>query len=161
MAATGGTEPAFSTAAGATVTALLAAIAAGDDRTPALAGDVSLAVMTTGEVTRGREAVLDLLAHLYRHAFAVTPNVRTVVASAERAIVESEFTGRHVGEFAGIGPTGAPVRVPYAAAFDLTAGEITAIRLYLPLDLLVRQIRDRQPRPIRDEPPMAPPPHER
>ncbi len=60
----------------------------------------------------------------------------------DRAAVEAEFVGTHVGEFAGLAPTGRLVRVPYAVAYDLAGETIAALRLYLPLDALVRQIRD-------------------
>jgi predicted ester cyclase len=67
--------------------------------------------------------------------------VATLVAGANRAMVEAEFAGRHTGEFAGIPPTGRAVRIPYAVAYDLRGDAITAVRLYLPLDALVRQLR--------------------
>ena len=34
------------------------------------------------------------------------------------------------------------VRLRYAVAYDLGADTISAVRLYLPLDALVRQLRD-------------------
>jgi predicted ester cyclase len=98
--------------------------------------------METGEVTRGRAAVAALLAYLHCSAFAAPPAVTTLVAGAERAMIEAEFTGQHTGEFAGIPPTGRMVRLPYAVAYDLGADTISAMRLYLPLDALVRKLRD-------------------
>lgn len=56
-------------------------------------------------------------------------------------MIEAEFVGTHVGEFAGVAPTGRQVRVPYSVAYDLVEDAITAVRLYLPMDALVRQIR--------------------
>lgn len=107
----------------------------------ALHDDVTLTIMETGEVTRGRNAAAELLSYLHRSAFAAPPAMVTLVVGAERAIVEAEFAGRHLGEFAGILPTGHMVHLPYVVAYDLGANAIRAIRLYLPMDMLVRQIR--------------------
>jgi predicted ester cyclase len=126
----------------ATVNAHLAALRGAGDCGTALSDDVALTVMETGEVTRGRAAVAALLAYLHRSAFAAPPAVATLVAGTERAMIEAEFAGRHTGEFAGIAPTGRTVRLPYAAAYDLGADAITAVRLYLPLDALARQLRN-------------------
>jgi hypothetical protein len=38
--------------------------------------------------------------------------------------------------------TGRMVRLRYAVAYDLGADTISAVRLYLPLDALVRQLRE-------------------
>ena len=98
--------------------------------------------METGEVTRGRAAVAALLAYLHRSAFAAPPVVVTLVAGTDRALIEAEFAGQHTGEVAGISPTGRMVHLHYAVAYDLVADTISAVRLYLPLDALVRQLRD-------------------
>jgi predicted ester cyclase len=98
--------------------------------------------METGEITQGRRTVVALLDYLHQRAFAAPPNVATLVAGANRAMIEAEFTGIHRGEFAGIAPTGHEVRVPYVAVYDLGAEAITGVRLYLSLDALVRQLRD-------------------
>jgi predicted ester cyclase len=97
--------------------------------------------METGEVAHGRDAIVGLVDHLHHQAFAGSPIVRSLVAEGSRAAVEGEFVGRHVGEFAGIAPTGRTVRVPFAAAYDLAGGTIGALRVYLPMDALVRQLR--------------------
>ncbi len=127
----------------ATVAAFLAALGEGGGE-PArfLAEGATFTAMETGEVTRGREAVAALLALLWQQAFAATPIVRTLVVTPERVMAEAQFVGLHVGEFAGVLPTGRAVSVPYAAAFDVADDTITAIRAYLPLDALLRQIRE-------------------
>ena len=98
--------------------------------------------METGEVIRGRTAVAALLTYLHRSAFAAPPAVATLVAGTERAMIEAEFAGQHTGEFAGIPATGRMVRLRYAVAYDLGADTISAVHLYLPLDALVRQLRE-------------------
>ena len=126
----------------ATVNAHLEALRGAGDCGTALTDDVALTVMETAEVTRGRAAVAALLAYLHRSAFAAPPAVATLVAGPERAMIEAEFAGLHTGEFAGIPPTGRVVRLPYAVAYDLGADAISAVRLYFPTDMLVRQLRE-------------------
>jgi predicted ester cyclase len=107
----------------------------------ALTDDVAMTIMETGEVTQGRAAVASLLTYLHCTAFAAPPAITTLVAGADHAMVEAEFSGLHQEEFAGILPTGRRVHVSYAIAYDLRVGTITAVRLYLSLDELVRQLR--------------------
>lgn len=126
----------------ATVNTHLDELCGAGDCGAALTDDVALTVMETGEVTRGRTAVAALLAYLHRSAFAAPPAVVTLVAGTEQAMIEAQFAGQHTGEFAGIPPTGRMVRLPYAVAYDLGADAISAVRLYLPLDALVHQLRD-------------------
>jgi predicted ester cyclase len=126
----------------AAVHAHLDALLAKGDCGETLADDVSLTIMGTGETTHGREAVVALLDYLHRRAFTAPPIVRTLVANHETAMIEAEFTGVHAGEFAGIAPTGRQVRVAYTVAYDCGTSAITAMRLYLPLDTLVQQLRE-------------------
>jgi predicted ester cyclase len=125
----------------AVVTAHLDALVGSGNGGAALANDVALTVMETGEVTHGRTAVAALLSYLHCTAFAAPPAITTLVAGTEHAMVEAEFAGLHQEEFAGILPAGRRVHVSYAVAYDLREDTITAVRLYLSLDELVRQLR--------------------
>ena len=126
----------------ATMAAYLDALVGGGDYGAHLADDVTLTVTETGETTRGRVAVIGLIDHLHKQAFAASPVVRSVIVDEGRAALEADFVGTHVGEFAGVPATGRQVRVPYAVAYDLGGDAITGLRLYLPLDALVRQLRE-------------------
>jgi predicted ester cyclase len=128
----------------ATVAAHLEALGSAGDCGAELTDDVTLTIMETGEVIHGRAAVAALLTYVHRLAFSAPPVVMTLVAGAERAMIEAEFAGQHLGEFAGILPTGRVVRLPYVVAYDLDANTdiIRAMRLYFPLDMLVRQLRE-------------------
>ena len=61
---------------------------------------------------------------------------------ASGAAVEAVFVGTHTGEFAGIPASGNNVRVPYSVFYDVAGGKITALRLYMSLDEVVRQISE-------------------
>ena len=126
----------------AIVRAHLAALRSPGDGGAALSESATLTLMATGEVTRGRDAVAALLTYLHQQAFTAPPSVSALLAGERRAMIEAEFVGVHAGEFAGMAPTGRPVRAAYVAAYDLNAEAISAVRLYLPLDSLVRQLRD-------------------
>jgi predicted ester cyclase len=107
----------------------------------ALADDVVLTIMETGEITHGRPAVAALLTYLHCTAFAAPPAITNLVVEAERAMVEAEFAGAHLAEFAGISPAGREVHISYTAAYDLRGNTIAFVRLYLSLDEIVRQLR--------------------
>lgn len=125
----------------ATVSVFLNALTTGDHFADFLAEGVTQTLMETGEVTSGRGAVARLTNHLYREAFAATLEIRGVVVEGRRAVFEADFVGAHVGEFAGIAPTGRIVGVPLVAACEVIDGKIGALRIYLSLDSLVRQVR--------------------
>lgn len=126
---------------GATIGAYLDALVAGRPIDHFLAEDATLTLMDTGEVTEGRDAVIALITYLHQQAFAASPVIRTVATGEDRAMIEADFVGTHIGEFASVAPTGRQVRVPYAVAYDLTGDQIAALRIYLPMDVIVRQIR--------------------
>jgi predicted ester cyclase len=125
-----------------TVAAHLEALGSGADCGATLTDEVTLTIMETGEVIRGRNAVAALLAYVHHTAFAAPPVVRTLVVETGRAMIEAEFIGPHTGEFAGIPTTDHRVHLPYVTAYDLEAGAIRAMRLYLSMDTLVRQLRE-------------------
>lgn len=66
--------------------------------------------------------------------------LKGVVYGDRGAMLEAEFIGTHVGAFEGIAASHRNVRVPYAVAYDVDAAGIKALRLYFPMDQLMRQI---------------------
>src|SRR6185295_5269761 len=73
-----------------------------------------------------------------RHRFV--HDAQAVACGDGHAMLEADFVGTHIGEFEGIPATSRHVRVPYAVAYDIAGNQITALRLYFPLDALLRQI---------------------
>jgi len=54
--------------------------------------------------------------------------------------VEADFVGTHTAEFLGIPATGKSVNVPYSVVYDIPADTITAIRVYMPMQLFGEQL---------------------
>ena len=120
----------------------LAALLDGGDFSRFFADDVEWTMSETGEVVTGRDAVRDYIIAVHTHAFTARPEVRNLVVGDGVAILEAYFVGTHTGEFGGIAPTGATLRVPYCVAYDVAGGRITALRGYLPIRAMVAALTD-------------------
>jgi predicted ester cyclase len=105
------------------------------------APDIDLEVMGTGQRARGAEAAEQAIRFLHEVAFDAQPEIARIMVDESGAALEAMFVGRHVGEFAGVGATGNAVRVPYSVFYDVSDGAITALRIYMPMDQLLAQIR--------------------
>ena len=104
------------------------------------APDVVWTTMETGEEVRGRDAVRDLIRELHTQAFQARPELVSLLTGDTTAMVEAVFVGTHVGDFAGLPATGMQVRWPYAMAYDVAGGSITALRAYFPMTALRPQL---------------------
>ena len=104
--------------------------------------------MGTDQRAVGREAAEQQTRNMYERAFDARIEVRNLLVDGDKAAVEADFTGTHIGEFAGILPAGRAVRVPYSVVYDLRdsvvydlrGGQISALRIYFPMSMLVGQI---------------------
>ncbi len=106
--------------------------------------DIAFEIVGTDQRARGAEATEQAIRFMHEVAFDAVPEVTNVLVDNHGAAGEAIFVGTHVGEFAGIPATGNPVRVPYSVFYDLDAGRITALRIYMPMDQLVSQIHTGQ-----------------
>lgn len=104
------------------------------------ADDVTFAAMGGGEPVKGRAAVEEYIRYLHTVAFDAQPVVKAVFNADGHATLEAEFVGRHIGEFFGVPASQHEVRVPYAVVYDLRGAKITALRFYMPMNLLMEQI---------------------
>ena len=104
--------------------------------------DVLWTTMETGDQIRGRDAVRDHIVALHSELFEARPELRSLSVTDGAASVEAEFVGRHIGELAGVPPTGAEVRLPYAVFYDVEDGSITALRAYFPITALVQTLQE-------------------
>lgn len=105
-----------------------------------LADDVVLTVMGTDQKATGRDAAKQMIDFFHQQAFKTDVQIKNSVYGDNQATAEAEFIGTHIGEFAGIAASGKEVNVPYSVAYDLEGDKIKALRLYFPMDVLIRQI---------------------
>jgi predicted ester cyclase len=96
--------------------------------------------LATGERTEGREAVGQLLHHIYHVAFDAHAEVSNKMISTDRAMVEGVIVGKHIGEFAGIAPTQKNIRVPLCVTYNMKDGLISEARIYMMVNVLIDQL---------------------
>ena len=106
------------------------------------APDAQFAVMGTDQQTRGAEAAEQAIRFLHETAFDAKPQLINLVVDEHGAAAEAVFVGTHTGEFAGMQASGNAVRVPYSVFYEVQGDKITALRIYMPMDQLVAQVRD-------------------
>jgi predicted ester cyclase len=105
-----------------------------------MAEDVVFTIMATGAEHHGREGVLEILNFFYHVAFDATATTRLTLFGETNALFEGEFVGKHIGEFAGLRPSGKNVRVPICVVYDLKGNQIWRGRVYFEMPALLQQI---------------------
>jgi predicted ester cyclase len=55
-------------------------------------------------------------------------------------VLEGDFVGKHIGEFAGVPATGKTVRVPLCVVYDLEGGKIMRGRVYFEVPAFLKQV---------------------
>jgi steroid delta-isomerase-like uncharacterized protein len=108
--------------------------------TSTLADDVVFKIMATGEEHQGPEAVLNMLHGLYEGAFEADAVLTNMVIGEGKAITEWDFTGKHVGVFAGVPATDKKVHIPLCVAYDLEANKIKRARIYFEIPAFLAQV---------------------
>lgn len=103
-------------------------------------GDVVATFEGTDQRADGREAAGQLIRYVHEGAFDARMELKNLLADDGKAAIEADFVGTHTGEFAGIQPTGRAVRVPYSVVYDLRGDQISALRIYFPMSLLIEQL---------------------
>ena len=96
--------------------------------------------MNTGEKTIGRDAVGQMLHYIYHVAFDAKAEIKNKIITENKAVLEFDFIGKHIGEFAGIPPTNKEVNVPICVVYDLENGLIKQGRVYFLMDVLLKQL---------------------
>ena len=114
----------------------LDALRGGGDFARFYAPGVVWTFMESGEQVHGRDAVRALVVGMHTQAFSARPELRSLLTGDGVAMLEADFVGTHTGEFEGLPPTGAAVRLPYCVAYDVAGGAITALRAYCPMRAL-------------------------
>jgi predicted ester cyclase len=102
-----------------------------------LADDAVFVVMATGQESRGRAAIDQLLDRFYNEAFTARFDQKDLVVGEGKAVVEGDFVGKQNLEFAGVKPGGKKeVHVPLLVKYDVNNGRITRANIYFETDSL-------------------------
>lgn len=105
-----------------------------------MADDVVFTIMATGQEHQSPQGVMGMLNYFYHVAFDATATTRTLLFGENNAMVEGDFVGKHIGEFAGIPATGKNVRVPICVVYDLENDKIKRGRVYFEMPALMAQL---------------------
>ena len=97
--------------------------------------------MNSSELTIGREAVSKMLHYIYHVAFDAHAEITNTIVTDNKAVLEANFVGKHIGEFAGLQPTGKNVKVPLCVTYDLEEnGLVKVARVYMLESVMVQQL---------------------
>ena len=105
-----------------------------------MADDVVFTTMATGEQHHGPEAIARMLRYIYHEAFDAHLEGASTIFTDGKAVLEAEFVGRHIGEFAGVPATNRDVRVPLCVVYDLEHDRIRRGRVYLEIPAMLKQL---------------------
>lgn len=93
-----------------------------------------------GQVWHGRDGARDYY-QMWWDAFAIRPETENrYAASEDLLVVETRFTGRHVGRFLDVEPTNKDVSVPMSIFVTFRDGLLSGERFYWNLADLMQQI---------------------
>jgi len=105
-----------------------------------MADDVVFTHMATGQEHRGPEGVLQMLNYFYHIAFNADAVIRNTIFADSKAVLEADFVGKHIGEFADIPATNKQVPVPLCVVYDLENDQIKRGRVYFEMPVLLQQL---------------------
>jgi len=105
-----------------------------------VAEDAVFTLMSTGDKYVSREGVRGLINFFYHIAFDAKAEIKNTLITENKAFLEMNFVGKHISEFAGLQPTNRDVNVPMCVIYDLRNGLIQNARIYMPNDLLIKQL---------------------
>lgn len=94
-----------------------------------------------GTVIDGADAVRALIESFGTALPSISYVADTIHHADDAVIVEYRITGRHDGEYNGIGPTGAEVNYPAIAVYEFDGPHLVCEKLYLNMRGLEAQLR--------------------
>ena len=94
----------------------------------------------TGEEIKGRDAIAKHLAGFYHGALEARAVRTNAIIGDGQGVLEARVVGHHTGVFAGVAATGRAVDVPLCVSYDVSGGLIERARIYLLVNVLLRQI---------------------
>jgi|SRR5437762_9318179 len=105
-----------------------------------VAEDAVFKHMSTGDEYKGREQIGGMLHYMYHIAFDAKAEITNKIITEKKALLELNFVGKHIGEFAGMPPTNKAVNVPTCISYDLEDGLIKKARIYMLGDVMMKQL---------------------
>jgi len=105
-----------------------------------MADDVVFTNMATGDQHRGRDGLRQMLDYIYHVAFDASSETRNLIVADQRAVLEADFVGKHIGDFAGVPASGKTVRVPLCVVYDLEHDRIKRGRVYWEVPAFLQQV---------------------
>jgi predicted ester cyclase len=102
--------------------------------------NVTFELMWTGPRAEGRQAVESMINYMYQ-VLDAGAELKHLTVDGDSAAAELMFLGKHIGDFNGVSATGKSINMPYMAQFDVAGGRISAVRIYMSLDEVMRQIQ--------------------
>lgn len=105
-----------------------------------LAEDAVFIDLASGQRYEGREAIGEMLHHIYHVAFDARAEDARMIVGEGAAALEAVFVGTHTGEFAGVPATGREVRVPLVVLYEVGEDGITEGRIYLQAATMMQQL---------------------
>lgn len=106
-----------------------------------LTEDAVFTNLSTGDEARGREGIKNFLNFMYHIAFDAKAEVTHKLFTETNAVLEFNFKGKHIGEFAGLQPTNKEINVPVCVCYDIENGLIKTGRIYLLTAVLMQQLQ--------------------
>ena len=102
--------------------------------------DVVFTIMPTAQEHHGQDVVLQMLNYFYHIAFDAEAETKNTIFAEGKAVMEGDFVGKHIGEFAGVPATNKDVRVPLCVVYDLENNLIKRGRVYFEIPILLEQL---------------------
>lgn len=103
--------------------------------------DVVFTNMATGQEHHGPDEVREMLNFVYHTAFEADAETRNMIFAEGQAVLEADFVGKHVGEFAGVPATNKEVKIPLCVVYDLEDNQIKRGRIYFELPAFFAQVK--------------------
>jgi predicted ester cyclase len=101
-----------------------------------LSDDAVFKVMSTGQEYKGKKAIEELMHYFYSVAFSANFLQKELVVAQDKAVLEADFYGTQLLEFAGIKPKEGEVHVPLCVVYQVKDGKITGAHIYFESDVL-------------------------
>jgi len=103
-----------------------------------VAEDAVFEDLTIGYAAEGRSAISRMVEEFYSEVFRVDFETAYLLVGDGRATLEGYVVGTQQRSYAGIEPTGRPVRMPICICYELADGLVRRARIYAASGALVR-----------------------